>query len=349
MGGTNYGHSTSPRREVRPDSTSTVDPEQKPRPAFNSSVKDPEHSNSPQRISLDERLERELGLKVERMEKMEALQLATGLPATIPTYDSIPGLDPSPLPKTPSVPVEKEQAIVAAAMVTTKLLEMQAAKEAERQRRKEARMAERLAGMVGEQGMLVEQQKVATGRILEQVEQQEQATEELKVKNKKRTDTTSTPTLITLKPFYRPHEKKGRKKRPETPPEEDWEEYSDVPRSPVPLPDNSVCKPVLVKLGFGVSKEARKSKSVKYRDGMLPGQGSPDRSAPRSPKPIPALPVVSVKKYKKVRVVVITQQETGEEVDTRPPPPPPPGSPPRYSTSELIAKYCQPVLIKTSA
>ena len=68
-------------------------------------------------------------------------------------------------------------------MVTSKLLEMQAAKEAERQRRKEQRMAERLAGMNVEQGqnILVEQQKVATGRILEQVEQQELATEELKV------------------------------------------------------------------------------------------------------------------------------------------------------------------------
>jgi len=85
--------------------------------------------------------------------------------------------------KVPVVPLEKEQAIVAAQMVTSKLLEMQAAKEAERQRRKEQRMAERLAGMNVEQGqnILVEQQKVATGRILEQVEQQELATEELKV------------------------------------------------------------------------------------------------------------------------------------------------------------------------
>ena len=88
--------------------------------------------------------------------------------------------------KVPVVPLEKEQAIVAAQMVTSKLLEMQAAKEAERQRRKDQRMAERLAGMNVEHGqnMLVEQQKVATGRILEQVEQQEMATEELKVQDK---------------------------------------------------------------------------------------------------------------------------------------------------------------------
>ena len=68
-------------------------------------------------------------------------------------------------------------------MVTTKLLEMQAAKEAERQRRKELRMAERLAVMSTDKGpnVLVDQQKVATGRILEQVEQQEMASEELKV------------------------------------------------------------------------------------------------------------------------------------------------------------------------
>ena len=38
------------------------------------------------------------------------------------------------------------------------------------------------------------------------------------VKNKKKDDIIN-PTLITLKPFYRPHEKKGRKKKPETPPQ----------------------------------------------------------------------------------------------------------------------------------
>lgn len=36
---------------------------------------------------------------------------------------------------------------------------------------------------------------------------------------KKKKEENGTPTLITLKPFYRPHEKKGKKKKPETPPQ----------------------------------------------------------------------------------------------------------------------------------
>ena len=99
-----YGRSGSPRRAVRPDSTSTVESDPKLRTGFNNSVRDHEFSNSPQRISLDERLERELGLKRENMEKMEKMEkiekmMATGLPATIPTYDSIPSLDPGPATK----------------------------------------------------------------------------------------------------------------------------------------------------------------------------------------------------------------------------------------------------------
>ena len=36
---------------------------------------------------------------------------------------------------------------------------------------------------------------------------------------KKKKEENGTPTLITLKPFYRPHEKRGKKKKPETPPQ----------------------------------------------------------------------------------------------------------------------------------
>ena len=41
------------------------------------------------------------------------------------------------------------------------------------------------------------------------------------------------------------------------------------------------------KLGFGVSKDKRTKKSVKYKDGVLPGQKSPDHSARDSPQEAP--------------------------------------------------------------
>ena len=31
--------------------------------------------------------------------------------------------------------------------------------------------------------------------------------------------------------------------------QDDWDDYTDVPRSPVPLPDKSTCKSVLVEVG----------------------------------------------------------------------------------------------------
>ena len=40
--------------------------------------------------------------------------------------------------------------------------------------------------------------------------------------------------------------------------EVDWEDEEWVPRSPVPLPDNSTCKPILSKLGVTVGSESKK-------------------------------------------------------------------------------------------
>lgn len=148
--------------------------------------------------------------------------------------------------------------MAAAQMVTSKLMEMQAAKEAERAKKKEQRMAERMAAAANvvhkqaaerqlDGGFQTEKLPAASGRILEQVEAQEMATEEeQRAKKRKHGETDPvTPTLITLKP----REKKQKKKKPEPEiEEEDWPEYSDTPRSPVPIPDNSVCKPVLVKV-----------------------------------------------------------------------------------------------------
>jgi hypothetical protein len=152
---------------------------------------------SPKRLSLDERLERELGIKMEKEQEQQQLlqqQVAqsgdqlrhhhtSSLPATVPTYDNSPVDQPQPR----AVPLEKEQAMAAAQVVTTKLLEMQAAKEAERRRKRELRLAERQRQLlqIQEGGpaatSVVGEQRVAAARILEQVEQQELATEEQKV------------------------------------------------------------------------------------------------------------------------------------------------------------------------
>jgi hypothetical protein len=132
-----------------------------------------DYGGSPKRLSLDERLERELGIKVEQQQEQLVQPHVTSLPATVPTYDSV-ALEEQPR----AAPTEKEQAMAAAQMVTTKLLEMQAAKEAERRRKREQRLAER-------QRQLQQSQeggeRVAAARILEQVELQELASEEQKV------------------------------------------------------------------------------------------------------------------------------------------------------------------------
>ena len=40
--------------------------------------------------------------------------------------------------------------------------------------------------------------------------------------------------------------------------EEDDEDF--VPRSPIPIPDASTCRPILVQLGFSLSSRAKKCK-----------------------------------------------------------------------------------------
>ena len=71
------------------------------------------------------------------------------LPATIPTYDdSSPAKSAAPAGS--RAQVEKEAATLAAQAVASKLQEMQLAKEEERRKRKEQKMAERLAAQLTE-------------------------------------------------------------------------------------------------------------------------------------------------------------------------------------------------------
>ena len=295
--------------------------------------------------------------------------LTTGsLPATIPTYD-----DSSPV-KTPTpagsrAQVEKEAATLAAQAVASKLQEMQLAKEEERRKRKEQKMAERLAAQLTEvvvdEGKKEEEVRTGTGRILDMVEKQEQHKEEageegekdaLKIKDmegkggrkKKKERDANSPLLITLKPFYRPNEKNGKRKRAAKDIEVEEPEEDFVPRSPVPLPDGAGLKPVLVKPYLtrmklpGFNSTEKKSKGVKYADGVLPGQGSPDhgQAAPAPPQP-PATPPPK-KRYKKAILMVYETHEGDTESDEESPPPPPPGSPPRYRMTQLIEMFGKP-------
>ena len=78
-----------------------------------------------------------------------------------------------------------------------------------------------------------------------------------------------------------------------------------------------------------VSEAGSERKGVKYADGVLPGQGSPDQDF-SPPAPTPAVEKPVKKKYKKVTITVITQHMGDTDSEEEGPPPPPPGSPPRY-------------------
>merc|ERR1712150_123519 len=127
-----------------------------------------------------------------------------------------------------------------------------------------------------------------------------------------------------------------------------FESEEFVPRSPVPLPDVSRCKPILVQLGFSLSKKEKKV--LRYADGVLPGQDSPDHteevpSAVGSsfPQSVTSTSFAngSVKKPKKRRRIRLTiiEQISPSDNDDGVIPPPPPGSPPLFSMKEFLARY----------
>ena len=231
--------------------------------------------------------------------------MSVGLPAMIPTYDdSTPAVTvkgpPYPGSQEVKFAAEKEQAMVAAQAVASKLQEMQEAKEEERKRKKEKKMAERIAQTeaksASEKKLSTEvvPSKTSSERILKQVEKQESEMKNSEIANandsgkkqngsEKKKKSKEGPHLITLKPFYRPKEKKEKRKRHSEPVVE-AEEEEFVPRSPVPLPDKSTIKPVLIDpverlkiVKDPVPAAGEERKTVKYADGVVPGQGSPDQ------------------------------------------------------------------------
>ena len=83
---------------------------------------------------------------------------------------------------------------------------------------------------------------------------------------------------ISLKPLSKKERKRQAKNleaAQETIEEFEEEEEDFVKRSPVPLPDSSTVKSILHAIGYSSSKDTTK-KVLKYADGVLPGQGSPD-------------------------------------------------------------------------
>ena len=189
----------------------------------------------------------------------------------IPTYDDSapPALvkGTAPYPGSQKLVNEKEQAMIAAQAIQSKLQEMQAAQKEEEKRKKEQKMAERIALLESNKSDKEEtvSNTLTTGRILEEVEKQE--TEMKDGEKRKRKREKDSPMLITLKPFYRPNDKKNLKKRKLDNSEANDECIEDeefTPRSPVPLPDNSNLRPVLRPY---LSKSQDK-KAVKYADGM---------------------------------------------------------------------------------
>merc|ERR1719350_382716 len=124
-----------------------------------------------------------------------------------------------------------------------------------------------------------------------------------------------------------------------------------IPRSPVPLPDVSTCKPILVQLGFSLSKKEKKV--LRYADGVLPGQGSPDHtedcsatgtathSIAGTTAALGSFPTKRSKKRKRIRLTIIEQISPSDDDDCEIPPPPP-GSPPLFTIKEFIARYSNP-------
>ena len=101
---------------------------------------------------------------------------------------------------------------------------------------------------------------------------------------------------ISLKPFFKKERKRHLQENHEVDSNgsHDVEEDEDfVKPSPVPLPDASSCKSILHRFGYSGNNEQKKS--LRYADGVLPGQGSPDHHSSVSSQDIspPATPISS--------------------------------------------------------
>ena len=82
---------------------------------------------------------------------------------------------------------------------------------------------------------------------------------------------------ISLKPFSKKERKRQARNLVANDSIDDFDDEDEdfVKRSPVPLPDASTCKSILHDAGYISGKDTIK-KVLKYADGVLPGQGSPD-------------------------------------------------------------------------
>ncbi|TRY75002.1 hypothetical protein TCAL_04947, partial [Tigriopus californicus] len=121
--------------------------------------------------------------------------------------------------------------------------------------------------------------------------------------------------------------------------DEEEEEEEFVKPEPVALPDASTCKPILNHFG-SINKKPKKV--LKYADGVLPGQGSPDQiSEDEDAKSKTVIADAKCKRRKKIRVKVVRTRliDGSSSEEDGPPPPPPPGSPPLHTTAYILKHF----------
>ena len=319
-------------------------------------------SNSPKRPSLDERLEKELGIKV-RGSHHHDHDSANGIPdlsrpppgypsklGHIPQYPQKSSVDPPeegrlvrvgnmlqivPEPNivkskavgTPVTPNDQLESNKAKELMR-KLEEAKKKKEAERKARREQRLLELQKRQLELHDTVLEESNVKTStRILETIEREEdheakvlaeamssipdededdheeEAIEDiqgLSAAKRKREKKKTEIRYISLKPLSKKERKRQAKIIQNDPallldaqdpdPDQELEDPEDfVKPSPVPLPDAESVKSILHRFGNLDKASRRESKKVlRYADGVLPGQGSPDHhNAPQEPSPPP--------------------------------------------------------------
>ena len=135
-------------------------------------------------------------------------------------------------------------------------------------------LAEAMTSVPDDDHELIPETEVGGGQVPE-VDIQGMTSAERRSKSKKKDHEVR---YISLKPLSK-KERKRQAKNLEASQEtiEEFEEDDEdfVKRSPVPLPDSSTVKSILHAVGYSSSKDTTK-KVLKYADGVLPGQGSPD-------------------------------------------------------------------------
>ena len=324
-------------------------------------------SGSPKRISLDERLEKELGIKRPDLSKPPPGYLPSGHhnpsvpPPNVPPpghhnssvpppasrhqpppgYPPIMNVPPPSLPNLSEPPPNLNQApniddakLRQIGNMVQIVPEQDSSSKAIDDYNKRMEEIQQESQKKEEERKLKREQRIK--ERLEEIQQQQLQEDQQRPKDKVR--------YISLKP-----------KKSKVVEEENVEEEEEfVPRSPVPLPDNDVCKPILLKLG---NLEAKKSLTLRFADGVLPGEGSPVDDDDKEDDDVDAYEEARAnlpKKRRRVLLKVIRTKFVNDEDESSSssdddedddnlssvlPPGPPSGPPPIWHTQQLIDRF----------